>query len=476
LRSRLEAAEQMLCAMRSGEVDALVVDGPQRPHVCTFKTTVEPYRMLIEQMAQAALTVSRHGLILYCNESFARLVGRRRDSLLGARLQEHVVDGDQAKLDELLQNGYEPGREFAMRTQDGDLVAAYLSSSSLAVEDDEVRCIAVTDLSQQELRLRHVAVVEASHDVIYALDENLLIQTWNRGAELLTGLAPAEAIGRSESELWPSSRVAELTELVRQVRESGRPVSIDTVRRREDGSRADLIYTLTPIMGRDGQLTGYSVVAHDITDRKQNEERLGFLTAELDHRAKNLLASVQAIVALSARNASGLEDFLGSFKARLQALAVAHTLLSDHNWGGALVRDIVDGALGGFKDDNRIRTEGESVELRPLPAQNMALSLHELATNALKYGSLSVPGGRVEIVWWLKDGKLMLEWSEHDGPPVTPPKRHGLGSRMIQQLITEKDAQVDYRFDPHGVYCRFELPSDMLSSWTPNQEPRTGMA
>lgn len=462
LRARLAEAEETLRAVRSGEVDALVVDGPDGPQVYTLKSAAEPYRLLVEQMAQGALTVSRDGLILFCNDSLSQLLDWPRERLVGTRLQDHAAPGAEGRLVDLLNSGRNPGREIALQDRSGNTVEVYVSSATVATGGNEVRCLVATDLSQHELRLRHAAVVEASQDIIYTLDDRLVIQTWNRGAEDLTGLSPAQAVGRSEWELCPTECRADLVRLVRQVQEQGGAVSIDMVRRRKDGSRADLIYTLTPLKDRDGRLTGYSVVAHDITERKETEQRLLFLCTEVDHRARNLLAIVQAIANLSARGASTLDDFLDPFRARIYALAAAHDLLSRRNWRGATMRDIVGATLVGFASDSRVRIDDRcDAVLKPKPAQDLALSLHELATNAVKYGALSVPQGRLELGWWLEDGHLVIDWRELDGPAVAPPRRLGLGSRVIRQ-ISGVDGHVDHAFPPEGVHCRFELATDCL--------------
>jgi PAS domain S-box-containing protein len=459
LRARLAEAEETLNALRSGEADAVVVDGPHGLQVYTLRTAVEPYRMLVEQMGQGALTVSRDGLILFCNDCFAQLLDRPRERLAGMRLQDFAAPGTERSVVELLERGRDPGRDIALRNSGGDTVDVYVTSVPIEIGGEEVRCLVTTDLSQQELRLRHAVVVEASRDAIYSLDQHLVIRTWNRGGAELTGFSAAEAVGRSEWDLCPPECRAELEDLVEQVRREGTAVSIDTVRRRKDGSRVDLIYTLTPLKGRDGHVTGYSVVAHDITERKEAERRLRFLTEEIDHRGKNLLATVQAIASLSARDASTLDNFLNAFIGRIHALASTHTLLSTHSWRGVTVREIAGAALAGFDGDGRIRIEGCGAVLRPKFAQDLALSLHELATNAAKYGALSVPDGRLDLEWRLDGGRLVVEWRERDGPPVMPPTKKGLGTKVIERTAGAA-GHVDYVFHAEGVRCHFEFDAD----------------
>lgn len=461
LRARLEAAEETLRAIRAGEVDAVVVEGPGEPQVYTLRSAAEPYRLLVERMAQGALTVSPDGLILFCNDSFAGLIDQPRERLYGARLTDHVAPEVRERLLALLRRGEEPGREIALCRRNGEIVEAYLTAAPLAIDGDDLRCLVVTDLSRQELRLRHAAVVEASDDPIYALSDDLVIRTWNRGAEALTGLAAAEAIGRSEWTLWSEGGRARLERLLRRVAASGGPASIDIARRRRDGSRAELVYTLTPLKDRGDRIAGYSVVAHDITARKETERRLRFLSAEVDHRAKNMLAMVQAIADLSSRTATGMDDFLAAFQARIQAMSVAHTLLSDNRWSGASVAGIIEGTLAGFRGDDRIRLSGCDAVLRPRAAQDLALALHELAINATKYGSLSVLGGRVEVDRRREGAQLVIEWREIGGPAVAAPTRQGLGAQVIRHGAGIKGT-VDHRFDADGVRCIFTLGPESL--------------
>lgn len=327
------------------------------------------------------------------------------------------------------------------------------------------RCLAVTDLSEHELRLRHHAVTDASHDLIYALDPDLTIRTWNRGAEMLTGLSAEDAVGRSERALWPENLRQQIDALVQEARHDGEAVTVDTQRLRADGSPAELVYTLTPLKGSDARLSGYSVVAHDITERKEAERRLQFLTSEVDHRSKNLLATVKALANLTARRADDFQSFLKDYNCRLQTLAETHTLLSASRWNGAAVADLVQAVLKGFELD-RISIGGCRAMLHSRPAQDFALSLNELATNAVKYGSLSVEGGAVSLTWAFAEGGLVIEWRESGGPPVLPPTRRGLGSRVIRQTGGESGT-VDYRFEPDGVVCRILLNAACLYSAPP---------
>ena len=228
---------------------------------------------------------------------------------------------------------------------------------------------------------------------------------------------------------------------------------------------------LTTALQRDGQ--GRSLycipVIVDITQRKAAEAELmeseaaqRRLAAEVDHRAKNLLAVVQAIARLSARYCNSPESFLGAFQDRIGALALTHTVLSDGRWQGASLRKIVTAEMGAFASEGRISFTGEDIFLKAATAQDLTMALHELATNATKYGALSVPWGHISIAWRRRaDGGLTLDWRESGGPPVRPPTRTGFG-RMVIEGAAGHGGAVDHRFEPEGVSCRIEVPAGGL--------------
>jgi PAS domain S-box-containing protein len=207
----------------------------------------------------------------------------------------------------------------------------------------------------------------------------------------------------------------------------------------------------------------------DITERKAAEAELvesaviqRRLTAEIDHRAKNLLAVVQAIARLSAHYCASPASFLNAFQDRIGALALTHTVLSDARWQGASLRQIVTAEMGAFVSEGRISLAGDDVLLKAASAQDLTMALHELATNATKYGALSVPHGRLAIAWRRRvDGGLVLDWRESGGPPVAPPTRTGFG-RMVIEGAAGHGGAVDHRFGPEGVSCRIELPAAAL--------------
>ena len=206
-------------------------------------------------------------------------------------------------------------------------------------------------------------------------------------------------------------------------------------------------------------------VAFDITGRKLWEERQRLLINELNHRVKNTLATVQSIAAQTFRDVhEESRPKLKAFEERLFALARAHDVLTRENWEGAELREIIAEVLEPYRRlaGERFEVRGPHLRLSPSMALALAMALHELATNASKYGALSVPRGRVSIRWTLTSGdspKLALQWREHHGPSVLPPTRRGFGTRLIERsLASDLGGHVRLIYDPSGVICRVEAP------------------
>jgi PAS domain S-box-containing protein len=210
----------------------------------------------------------------------------------------------------------------------------------------------------------------------------------------------------------------------------------------------------------------------DITDHKRAEEHLRLLVNELNHRVKNTLATVQSLAAQSfARIEPHPDDAFArarqAFEARLFALARGHDVLTQENWEGARLTDIVNQAFAPYQHrsagSDAITTSGPDLRVPPSIALSLSMALHELCTNALKYGALKEPGGHVRIVWTVavEDGaqRLRMRWEEHGGPPVTPPSQKGFGSRLIEDgLSRELDGAAHLNFETSGVVCTIDVP------------------
>jgi PAS domain S-box-containing protein len=210
----------------------------------------------------------------------------------------------------------------------------------------------------------------------------------------------------------------------------------------------------------------------DATERKQGEERQHLLLAELDHRVKNALASVRAVVSRTLDASRSMPDFVAALDGRIQSMARAHELLSSSRWQGISVAELVRGELAPYATSDNIEIDGCEATVSAAASPAVAMVLHELVTNAAKYGALSTPNGRVSVRWDLRpNGKqraaLVLEWKEIGGPPVRGLSRTGFGTSIVRELIPyELGGTVDFTLGQTGVRCRLEIPGDFLAPVT----------
>ena len=459
LKSRLAEAEDTLRALRSGEVDALVVDGKSGAQVFTLKSAAEPYRLLVEQMREGALTLSLNGVVLYCNEAFADIVGKGAPRIIGSSALEYMSERD---FKHLADHRGCRGCEMSVRKVTGGRAAVTVSSVPLLVEGEAVISVVVTDLSGHQLHLRHEAIVKSVGVPIYSLSPDLFVENWNPGAEALYGYAQHEIIGQPVRVLCPGDEEYKAFEAhAEKVKQCGEALSRDVRRLRKDGSQVEVILCLAPLPDRDGKLTGYAAIAHDITERKAQEKTRQLLVDELNHRVKNTLAMVQSIARLTLRQTKSPEDFATSFTGRIQALAGAHDVLTASSWHGADVASLVrDQLILGDTGEGRFNYKGPSLNLDPQAAVGLSLVLHELGTNANKYGALSVANGTVDLAWeTVESGKVLkLRWQERGGPTVSEPTRRGFGTFIIEQSLNGLDGEAHIRFDPAGLVCDMWLP------------------
>ena len=193
--------------------------------------------------------------------------------------------------------------------------------------------------------------------------------------------------------------------------------------------------------------------SRDLTKQKEAENLQRLLLNELNHRVKNTLATIQAITAQTLRNSRDLASAKEALNRRIRSLAQAHDLLTMRAWTGANLTDVVVRALDAFAPA-QVQLSGAPIDVSPRHALSLSLALHELATNAAKYGALSCPEGRVSVQWGIREGMLHLDWKESGGPPVAPPTKKGFGSRLLEELVTgDLDGDAKLVYDVSGVRC-----------------------
>lgn len=318
-----------------------------------------------------------------------------------------------------------------------------------------------TEVRKGDEHLRRLAeIVESSDDAIISTDLSTIISTWNKGAERLYGYTAEEIIGRPIRVLVPPDRVDEEASILDRIRRGERSEARDTVRRRKDGSLVDVLLTVSLLKNAAGDVVGGCSIVRDITDRKRLEKDVELLSRELDHRARNLLGVVQAIVSLS--SAPTQETLKAVIEGRIHALSKAHTLLSEARWSGADLGSLIKQELSpyGLGQDVRGRINGPETHLKVGQAQPFALLFHELTTNAVKYGALSATNGTVDVLWAEDErAALSIKWIERGGPPVEQPTGRGFGMRVIEEVVGRQlHGKVLFDWAPTGLSCSIEVP------------------
>ena len=313
-------------------------------------------------------------------------------------------------------------------------------------------------------RAQLAAIVDSSFDAVLSCDNEGLITSWNAAAERLFGYAAADAIGRDVALLIPPERLGELAAIRRNL-DRGEPVApFVTVRLDKDSRPRDVSISVSPLKRVDGALIGASIITRDISDLRRAEEHQKLLVAELSHRVKNTLAVVVSIASQTLSRAGSLAEFGELFRGRIQALAAAHSLLTAADWEAADLRALVEQAVEPYRagDGANIEIRGERVLLRPNAALTLSLILHELTTNAAKYGALQNADGQIAVDWTVEiDGRrqLHLRWNETGGPRVRPPARRGFGVNLIERSVAyELDGSASLEYRAEGVSCEITLP------------------
>ena len=322
--------------------------------------------------------------------------------------------------------------------------------------------IDATDLKQAEIEsARLAAIVVSSDDAIVGKTLDGCVTSWNAGATRIFGYEPKEMIGQSIIKIIPPELRQEEDEILAKLKRGEHIAHYETVRLAKDGRRLNISLSVSPVLDKTGRIIGASKIARDVTEKKRVETIQRVLIEELNHRVKNTLAMTQAIASQSLRHARSASDFVESFTGRVQALAKAHSLLTDRKLEGAELTELVREQVTLGVADERVICSGPMVILGAQPAIHLALVLHELATNARKYGGLSVPQGRLSVKWEVHSSgsrTLLLDWTESGGPQVSAPLTAGFGTTLIERTLQTHSGEATVRYGVTGVTCKLRLP------------------
>ncbi|HYE28526.1 MAG TPA: HWE histidine kinase domain-containing protein [Allosphingosinicella sp.] len=336
---------------------------------------------------------------------------------------------------------------------------AWMKSDAAIVRDVAERSWAAVERARAEQSLRESEdhyrhAVELNPQVAWtSLPDGRLNRVAHRWFEW-TGTTGLE--GSWKEGMHPDDHAVTLREWDRCLA-TGEPYDVEHRVKRRDGSYRWARSRAFPRRDADGRIMLWYGSTEDVHERKVAEEHQRLLINELNHRVKNTLASVQAIAFQTLRGEVPLAEARARFEARLMALSRAHNLLTEENWGGASLERVVAEATAHLGGAGRFDAAGPDLRLAPRAALALAMALHELGTNAAKYGALSADGGQVAIAWTVDGDRLRLEWRERGGPAVAPPTRRGFGSRLIERgLDADLGGHAALHFDPAGVRCEIE--------------------
>lgn len=464
------------------------IDDPLEVHTALRKSEIR-YRRLFEAAHDGVLIlvcVTRK--ITDANPFMDDLLGYPGGELLGNELWEiGLLKDEQASLAafrELQEKGQVRYEDLPLETKSGvkrevEVVANRYDEDGTQVIQCNIRDI--TERKQVEAALhaseeRFRALFELGPTAIYSCDAAGVIQEFNHRATVLWGRKPVPGdksgrfcgsfkIFRPDGSLMPHDKCP-MADVLSETIPSAH--DIEVLIERPDGSRVTAVVSICPLKNEQGEITGAINAFYDITARKQDEERQRFLMNELAHRGGKLLAVIQSIVISSLSGTRPPADERQILSKRLLALARSQSALMNEGFIGAPVAEILRLEFEGFSD--RVVAVGPDVLLNSRAAQTFALLVHELATNAAKYGALSGPeNGHVDIVWSIegeeKDARFKFQWEERGGPAVVPPTRKGFGSIVTEKVVAQDfKAQPTVKFSSEGFSYEIDAQLNVITA------------
>ncbi|MGI4946929.1 MAG: sensor histidine kinase, partial [Janthinobacterium lividum] len=328
--------------------------------------------------------------------------------------------------------------------------------------------VSFVDISErkkhEQARSRLAAIVESSQDAIIAHSLDGLVTSWNDGARRLLGASTREAVGQPMPALVRDALPWDWADMLRKLQHGEQLPLFECAGTTKNGELIEVSVTVSPILEGSGRIAGVSLVARDISARRMAEQKAALLLGELDHRVKNILAIVSAVISQTLKTTPTPEAFATEVNGRVQAIAKAHSLLTQSGHGEVSLRAILRIELAPYdRGTGNVSVTGQDVALTPKAGLALAMAVHELASNAAKYGALSITSGRLTIAWDILPGAgapaLTLTWTETGGPAVSPPTRRGFGTTLIERALThEIDAEVSREFLAGGLLCTIAVP------------------
>lgn len=470
LRARLEEANEMLRAIRSGDVDALVIDSDAGPQVYTLQgldAKTNRFRgEMLTQVSDAVIAVDNEDRITYLNAAAERLYGFTASTALGRTRSKifesrwlHPEDEGTARA-ALRERGEWRGENIQFRHDGSEM---NVESSITVMREDGGQptgmLAVIRDVTERKRHeemvlvseIRYRRLFETAHDGVLILDPRTRkIIDANPYMTKMLGYAHNQLVGKELFEIGLFKDEAASQEMVRKLKRTNQ-VRYENLPLESQGGRHQEVEVVANLYDENGQPVIQCNI-RDITERKRSEEHVQLLMAEVNHRAKNLLAVVQAVAHQTAKYGDPA-TFSARLSDRIDGLAAGQDLLVKSQWQGVDVSDLVDVQLAHFKDliGTRVLIEGPRAQLTAAAAQGIGMALHELATNAVKHGALSNLAGKVRIAWYVSTAAkpvFSMSWREDGGPQVAAPTQMGFGRIVIGRMAEAAVAgvaEIDFR-------------------------------
>jgi PAS domain S-box-containing protein len=470
-RPLFEAADETVQAIHQGDIDAVVVmRGLEGPQVILLHGAEEPYRVLVERMSDGALTAGPDGVILYVNDRLCELTGYPSSRLVGRDLAS-LFEGEPPRLVP------EVTAEAGLMRNGDDAMPVAVWSRPISIGDSTATLVRLTDLSihrraQQIAAAERFArfVLEQATEAIVVLspDGHITHASWR--AEQLAERPPlnctfSEAFPLEAQTTDEAGMLAPFSTESLDAMLATRPFhGVEVKLRGERNANSTFLLSAGPLVDETKANVGSIVTLTDITERKRAEELQITMVAELNHRVKNILAIVQSVAAQTVRSSDSLENFADAFAGRLRALAVAHDILTHTRWIGIGLSELLAAVLAPYRssDEARVSILGPAVLLPARAVVPLSMVMHEMTTNAAKYGALSRRRGNIEITWRVNDGvekSVEFVWLERGGPKVKARGSAGFGTKLIDRIVShDLNGSTKIDFDRAGVRWTIAFP------------------
>jgi PAS domain S-box-containing protein len=475
LRQRLAEAEDTLSAIRKGEVDALVVAGGEADEIFTIEGE-GAYRAFMETMDPGAVALDASGRVLYANSKLTSLLAGSLEDLQGRALEDVLEGGNASLLVDMLGKPDRTESVVSMNFRDPDGAERHFDvsakplrigvSTGFAVTFVDVTARVRAEAAEQSERAAR-AVIASANEAVLVCDRDGIITHANAAANSLGGgvLIGAKFADAVKLVFPGATGLLQGDDVVASALGGQSLQGIEAVVPNAPRIK-DYLVSAAPLRVTGDQISGCVVTMVDLSQRKAAEKQQLLLMAELDHRVKNTLALVQSISSRTLSSEDTLEGYHAAFSGRIQALAATHNLLAERSWNSLQLKDVLISEMAPYVDQGagRVDSEGLEISISPRAAIALGLIVHELATNAVKYGALSNGIGKVSIAAAARHHPgtpFVFVWRESGGPAVEPSTRRGFGKTVIaRSLQYSPQGKAELTLDPSGAVCTISIPAE----------------